>query len=138
MFNKLLQRQIQKHFGTAEIPESITPLLKVISNSYDHYEKDRNMLERSIDLSSREMIELNTTLRKETDAVNKAHHELKNLLWNISEVFFSIDMRGFQLIQISAACEKVYGYTQAEFMSNTNLLKAVVLPEDKKKNKRQF
>lgn len=64
--NKLLQRQIQKYIGdTEELPENFKTFLKVVSESYDHYEKDRKMLERSIDLSSNEMIALNEQLRKD-------------------------------------------------------------------------
>ena len=63
--NKLLQRQLQKHFGKADqVPENFTRLLDVVSESYDHYEKDRRMIERSIELSSKEMIELNSQLKK--------------------------------------------------------------------------
>ncbi len=66
--NKLLQRQLQKHFGRADqIPGNFIKLLDVISESYDHYEKDRKMIERSIELSSKEMIELNSQLKKEKE-----------------------------------------------------------------------
>lgn len=65
MFNKLLLRQIQKHLGGLnELPEKYLSFFKVISESYDHFEKDRKMLERSIELSSNEMIELNNSLRQ--------------------------------------------------------------------------
>ena len=40
--NKLLQRQIQKYAGSAgHLPEDILRLFEVISDSYEHYEKDR-------------------------------------------------------------------------------------------------
>jgi len=64
MFNKLLQRQLQKYGGEG-IPEKYEALFQIISDSYDHYEKDRKMLERSIELSSEEMIALNEQLRKD-------------------------------------------------------------------------
>lgn len=72
MFNKLLLRQIQKHFGDPDtIPAEYNSLLKTISDSYDHYEKDRNMLEHSIVINSEEMIELNDNLRREKDELKK-------------------------------------------------------------------
>ncbi len=77
MYNKLLQRQIQKHFDASdEIQENLINLLKVISDSYDHYEKDRKMIERSIELCSNEMIELNNNLRKEKDDLKNHARDL--------------------------------------------------------------
>lgn len=69
MLNKLLQRQVQKYLGNPEtIPGEFAALLKAVSDSYDHFEKDRKMLERSIDLSSREMSALNEELQKDIRA----------------------------------------------------------------------
>jgi light-regulated signal transduction histidine kinase (bacteriophytochrome) len=48
MLNKLLQQQVQKHFGNpGNLPAGFSALLEVISESYDHYEKERNVLEQS-------------------------------------------------------------------------------------------
>jgi len=133
MLNKLLLRQIQKHFGDIEnIPEGLSSLMNVISESYDHYEKDRNMLERSIELSSNEMIELNSMLRKETQAVKKAHNELNKIFNTIDQAIFSVDMLNYRLTKISAACEKIYGYKPEEFYSHVNLWQDVIHPEDKR------
>lgn len=74
--NKLLQRQIKKYLGDAIVtPGNIENLLKVISDSYDHHEKDRKMLERSIELSSKEMVELNAKIKKETEESSKVVYE---------------------------------------------------------------
>lgn len=131
MLNKLLQRQVQKHLGGPDqVPENIKALLKVISESYDHFEKDRSMLERSIELSSTEMIGLNDNLRKEKDGLKKAHQELNTLFCNIEEVFFTVDMKAFRLIQMSAACEKIYGYKPEEFFNNNFLWSEIMHPGD--------
>lgn len=125
MFNKLLQRQISKYAENMEdLPENILNLLQVINDSYSHYEKDRKMLERTIELCSSEMIQLNSKLRKETQ-------ELKILFETMGEVFFSVDMQTAQLIQISKACEIVYGYSVSEFMHNSNLWAELVVGKDK-------
>ena len=100
--NKLLQRQVGKYLSKqADIPADIEKLLSVISESYDHYEKDRLMLERSIELSSGEMIELNNDLRREADASNRAHRELRTLIDNMQDVFFSVDMERYKVVQMS-------------------------------------
>lgn len=79
--NKLLLRQIHKKFGNeANVPPDLLPFLQVVSDSYDHYEKDRIMQERSLELSSNEMTELNTRLKEETARNGKVIYEkLKEL-----------------------------------------------------------
>lgn len=132
MFNKLLARQIQKHFGSSyELSEEMSAFLQIVSNSYDHFEKDRNMLERSVELSSREMIELNTRLREEAQETKIAHTQLKTLIENIDDVFFTVDMINQKTLHMSPACKSVYGYSVEEFLNNSNLWYEVVLEEDK-------
>src|ERR1041385_15640 len=259
MLNKLLQRQLHKFFGDT-VPGDLTEIFQVISESYDHYEKDRKMLERSIDLSSNEMIEINDVLRKEKDNLNlinerlseaqqiahlgswlwdvknniilrsaefyrifeisqaqfpsafedylelihpndrqyvstifnqslkdhkpftyeariiladgriktivaqgkildtedgeidkmygtvqditeqkqsqlaleKAHSEMQTLFNNIDELFFSVSFPDYKLLQMSSACQKIYGYPLETFQKNSNLWYELVLDEDKK------
>jgi signal transduction histidine kinase len=76
--NKLLSRQAQKYLGGLDkVPENFHAFIQAISESYNHYEKDHHLLERSIELSSGEMIELNEQLKKETEELKKAHDELR-------------------------------------------------------------
>jgi PAS domain S-box-containing protein len=124
MYNKLLQRQLQKHFGEQLPPGLLSEFLHAISSCYDHYEQDRVMLERSIEISSEEMIELNYSEKK-------AHGELKTLFENIGEVFFSGDIENKCLLQISDACKEVFGYEPVDFFNNHELLYDIILEEDK-------
>jgi PAS domain S-box-containing protein len=130
--NKLLLRQIQKHFGNTEtVPEDLTRLLNVVSDTYDQYERDRKMIERSIDLSSDEMIGLNDALKKEKEELKKVYGELDILFENIDSVLFSVDMVSYQLTQMTSACERIYGYTSAEFFVDGRLWQSVVHPDDR-------
>ncbi len=124
-YNKLLERQLHKHFGNEIIPDKFLSLFKTISASYDHNEQDRMLLERSIEISSEELIELNQSEKK-------AHEELKILFENIDEVFFSVSFPDFRLLLMSSACEKVYGYPLKDFQVNSKLWYELVLEEDKK------
>src|SRR6476660_5532560 len=82
MLNKLLHRQIRKALGDFDaLPEKYKELFNAINQSYDFYEKDRRMMERSIELSSDEMIGLYKQLKKETDETiqkSEANLERKN------------------------------------------------------------
>lgn len=53
-FHKLLKRQLSKYIGEDEIPEKFKPFLEAVNSAYVEFEKDRILMERSIDISSRE------------------------------------------------------------------------------------
>ncbi len=130
--NKLLLRQVVKCWGAInQVPPELIPFLSTISHTYDHQDKDRTMLERSIDISSNEMIELNDRLREESRELEKAHVELTTLFDNIETVFFTVDMTQYKVVQMSASCEKIYGYTSQDFLNDSDLWFNVVLDEDK-------
>ena len=76
--NKLLLRQAKKYLGGLEgLPQNYTAFMQAVNDSYHHYEKDHILLERSIELSSAEMIELTEHVKNETRELKKAHEELK-------------------------------------------------------------
>lgn len=79
LFNKLLKRQIRKYFGNIEdVPPNLYPLLQAISESYDHYETDRLLTERSLDISSKEFAEVNEKLRNKQLALEQSNRELRD------------------------------------------------------------
>ncbi|MDO8572773.1 MAG: ATP-binding protein [bacterium] len=61
----ILERQVRKFFkeGTP-LSLDIQTLLKIVSDTYDNYDKDRQFMERSFDLSSEEFMELNHKIVK--------------------------------------------------------------------------
>ena len=120
MLNKLLQRQIRKALdGKEEIPEQLLPLLLSISESYDHYEKDRKMLERSIELSSDEMIGLYKTLKKESEEPLEANElKFRSLIQNTSDVIYVVD-RHFKITFASDSAERITGFSPTELIGNS-------------------
>lgn len=66
--NKLLERQIKKSFGDiSKVPPDFSNFLQVISETYDGFDQDRGLAERSIELSSSELLEANQQLRNESE-----------------------------------------------------------------------
>ena len=53
-FHKLLKRQLSKYVGKDEMPEKYKPFLDAVNSAYIEFEKDRILMERNIDISSRE------------------------------------------------------------------------------------
>ncbi len=81
MFNPLLERQLRKYLGAdPSTLENLRPLLAAISTSYDHFEHDRRLIERSMDISSEELMETNGRLRHETDRQRMVMTELVEAL----------------------------------------------------------
>ncbi|MBS1531599.1 MAG: PAS domain-containing sensor histidine kinase [Bacteroidetes bacterium] len=59
------------------------------------------------------------------------HHVLMDFFNALDEVFFTVDMVNFQVMRISAACEKLFGYTQTDFLSDPTFWINIVHPEDR-------
>lgn len=62
----------------------------------------------------------------------KANHELNLLLDSIDEVLWAVDLKQPRVLQMSSACEKVYGYKPEEFINNVDLWQQVIYTPDKK------
>jgi len=61
----LLDRQLKKVFNDKfQFSSELEAFLKLVSNTYDNYDKDRKFLEHSFDLSSKEFLELNNKILK--------------------------------------------------------------------------
>ena len=54
--NKLLLRQIKRHFGTIDhLPDEMRGIIQDISNTYANFEDDIKLLQNSIEISSQEL-----------------------------------------------------------------------------------
>jgi len=55
-WNKLLLRQIKRHFGSVEnLPEGAMDFIKIINSTYEDFENDSRLLQNSIEISSQEL-----------------------------------------------------------------------------------
>lgn len=63
-----------------DLPPELFPLFKAISQSYGHYDSDRELLERAMDLSSEELQSSNLRLRNELELQTKVIARLKKSL----------------------------------------------------------
>ena len=62
--HSLLKRQIKKFFGNSgSPPKEYQGFIELINNAYQQFDGDRAMLERSLDLSSQELIHSNSDMR---------------------------------------------------------------------------
>ena len=78
--HNLLARQMRRSHVTASSPDqSVRALLDVVNGTYHDFDNSRQMLERSLDLSSRELMQANAELRgllAERDVAGRQMQEL--------------------------------------------------------------
>ena len=61
--HSLLRRQLKRHFPDDRVPPELEAMLTAIDQAYKQFDNDRAMLERSLDLSSQELLQANSELR---------------------------------------------------------------------------
>ncbi|MEZ5974049.1 MAG: histidine kinase dimerization/phospho-acceptor domain-containing protein, partial [Planctomycetota bacterium] len=71
--HRLLDRQIRRHLAPdGQIPPEWTAFVDAVDAAYRSADEDRLMLERSLDLSSKELMEANVELRDASQAAQAA------------------------------------------------------------------
>jgi PAS domain S-box-containing protein len=79
--HNLLRRQLRKIFGSANnVTKDFQQIVDTVNEAYFNFDEDRLMLERSIEISSNELVEANSRMR--------------SILQAIPDVFFRIDANG--------------------------------------------
>jgi signal transduction histidine kinase len=81
--HSLLARQIRRHLGgehgEESLPEACRAFLDAVDAAYRQSDHDRAMLERSMDLSSKELLEANAALRQSLSELGRAEEERSRL-----------------------------------------------------------
>ena len=80
----LLQRQIRRSVGkSADVTRELNGLIELVNEAYKQFDADREMLERSLDLSSDELIEANSEMRAAFERIVSSSID-GILAWNFS------------------------------------------------------
>lgn len=78
--HKTLKRQLEKIYGSIEeIPKDIEGLVNAVSKTYEDYDKEYALIERSLDISSKELTETNNKLRDEVLSTKERALKLEKL-----------------------------------------------------------
>lgn len=97
-YSRTLRRQIQKYLADRSNDPQLTDFLNAVNDSYRQGDRDREMLERSLDLTSGELTALNEKIRQEkTLALEKLTENeqiLTSINQNLSEGVFRIAQNG--------------------------------------------
>ncbi len=85
--HRVLERQIRRTLGafpSTDTPSEWLALLQAVSDTYAHADEDRKLLSRSLELSSKEFVEMNKQLHSENEIIEQKvrdrTEELRKLL----------------------------------------------------------
>jgi two-component system, OmpR family, phosphate regulon sensor histidine kinase PhoR len=74
--HKTLERQIIRFYGSLDsVPDNLKPLLELISKTYTGNDGEYNLMERALDISSKELTEANKLLREENEEIEQRVQE---------------------------------------------------------------
>lgn len=126
-YHKTLQRQITKTFGDINnIPSNLDNLLQSVSEAYQHFDEDRVLMERSLEISSKELEEYNKKLQSEQEII-EAQVEQRTLelkaernkiavtLASIVDGVIAVDLN-HNIVIFNKAAEKLTGYKIEEVL----------------------
>lgn len=109
--HRLLARQIRRHVGGVErLPAELAPLLRAISDAYEQGDADRAMVERSLELSSKELLESAEELRR-------AEQKFRSIFENATEGIFQV-LPCARYVAVNPAMARILGYDSAEDLLN--------------------
>lgn len=70
--------------------------------------------------------------RRVEQQLEVTRQQLQNLFDNLDEVFFSLDSQSGRILQISPACDRVYGLPKEAFFANSEVWKACIHRDDRR------
>jgi len=86
-FNKILERQIRRKLKNKEQLKELEDFLQLVSDTYNDFEQDHKLAQRSLEISSNELLNQNRKLKKLNTNLEKltyaASHDLRTPLLSI-------------------------------------------------------
>jgi len=136
-YHKILKRQLEKYLQGHEPPAEMKSLFEAINQFYYHTDRDREMLERAMEVSSTELMEANQKMRSELEArllaQEKAReHELilKSINKNVHEAISRRTLKG-ELIFANESFVELFGYESFDELKRIPPEELYVNPKDR-------
>lgn len=101
-YTRILNRQIQKYLSGSPVTNELRAFLTAVNDNYKQYDRDRELLERSLEFTSAELTAANEKMRAETriaiEKLTENEQILKSINENLSEGIFRVDEKGLILL----------------------------------------
>jgi len=127
--HRLLNRQVTKHLDpSVEYPIEILQFIESINHSYIHYDNDRMLLERAMNLSSKELESLLIQIRNQAQQQKEVLEQLKVMLGGIETSDVSVVTKD-DLSSIVTSLQQelnIKEKTHQELKENETNLKALI------------
>jgi diguanylate cyclase (GGDEF)-like protein/PAS domain S-box-containing protein len=118
--HSLLRRQLRRYLGSEAPPAELKDLLTAIDGAYSESDSDREMVERSLELASNELLERNAALQR-------SEEYFRSLIEKGSDLILVMDAEG-RITYASPSFSRVMGYTPEEMYGLDGLI--LVHPDD--------
>ena len=83
--NKLLLRQIKRHYGSVDnMPIELKGIIQDISNTYNNYEDDTQLLQNSIEISSQELRDGFLKQKKDAESQKETINKIKEAIFALN------------------------------------------------------
>jgi len=104
---------------------------EVLVRKLEHRNSQLQLTKEQLVRSNQQLVQRTEQLERAKETLEITANQLQSLFDNLDDVFLSLDMTKGRLLQISPACQKVYGHPQQAFLDNPMLWRDVILPADK-------
>lgn len=139
-YNRLLERQLRRHLNGQSISTSLEKLLEAVNDSYEHYERDRYLLDHAMQLTSDELMIANERLKKEAKSQKKANElseaKYQTIIQNLAEGVVITGLDG-KIDFVNESFCKMSGFSEEELMQDFEL-KNILHPEFRDKIKEKL
>jgi PAS domain S-box-containing protein len=106
--HRLLARQVKKCIGNVEgVPEDVLRLLEAVDAAYVQNDEDRELLERSMDISSQELLQRNTALAA-------AERKYRYIFEHSTQGIFQVSLDWRTVISANQSVAETLGYPTPE------------------------
>ena len=111
--HSLLKRQLKKHFADTEhIPVEFHGCIESVNDAYYQFDADRNMLERSLELSSNEMLQINAEMRE-------SEEKYRSMVETSPDLIFLIERKSGKIMDVNQSVCSLLGYSKDEIIGTT-------------------
>jgi PAS domain S-box-containing protein len=112
--HSLLRRQLKRFFDDAgNVPPELDDFISTINSAYFEFDMERGMLERSLDLSSHEMLQINA--------------EMRAVFHALPDMFFVIDEKGTILDHKTGTMADMYHTEEKKLIGKS--IQSIPIPE---------